>query len=137
MSETASDFIFCTAAAANVSVCLSVCVCYRRDSGSWCVRDGNECAWCATTQQCFAFVDYVPRYPFGGCRHWHDGVSVLRSSDDSSSLSLNIHESTDNCSHWSECRSCLEQFMCGWCSLTHNPTIGLCFHGDFAGNTLL
>ena len=96
--------------------------CYRRDNGTWCVSDGNECAWCATTQQCFAFVEYVPRYPFGGCRHWYDGVA-----------GLNADGSSDNCSQWSDCRSCLQHFTCGWCSQRHNPTIGVCFHGDFAG----
>jgi len=90
-----------------------------------CVRDGNECAWCATTQQCFAFVEYVPRFPFGGCRHWYDGVAVTLNADDSAD--------TDSCSQWSHCRSCLQHFMCGWCSLAHNPTIGLCHHGDFSG----
>ena len=98
-------------------------VCYRRDSGTSCVSDGNECAWCATTRQCFAFVEYVPRYPFGGCRHWFDGVAGLGSDAD-----------TDNCTRWSDCRSCLQHFMCGWCSLTHNPTIGICYRGDFSGN---
>ena len=97
-------------------------VCYRRQNGSSCVRDGNECAWCATTQQCFAFVEYVPRFPFGGCRHWYDGVAALSSND-----------SADDCSRWSDCRSCLHHFMCGWCSHTHNPTIGSCYHGDFSG----
>ena len=101
---------------------LTLCtVCCRRDNATWCVRDGNECAWCATTAQCFAFVEYVPRYPFGGCRHWRDGVAG------GSDLAA------DDCSPWSDCRSCLHRFMCGWCSLAHNPTVGACFHGDFAG----
>ena len=102
----------------NMILLLLVIAC-RRTNSSWCIQDKNECAWCKDRNHCFAFVEYVPRYIYGGCTEWVD------------SLSVNVNSS---CRQHTSCSSCISDFMCGWCGNRNNPRIGVCYAGDFSGN---
>jgi hypothetical protein len=100
----------------------------RHRNCSSCVGGKNECAWCSgpvssgpsgsAGGRCFPFVEYVPRYAYGGCTAWLDGLG---------------NRSCTDCARHSTCAACLADYQCGWCGNTHNPTIGACVHGDFVG----
>lgn len=97
---------------------------FRRKTCSLCLNVSSECAWCENLRTCLPFSDYVSRYRHGQCTEWID--SEVTSS-------TNKHTCRD-CSAKHTCDECLDMFSCGWCGNTVNPTIGVCFEGDYAGH---
>ncbi|XP_061416595.1 multiple epidermal growth factor-like domains protein 8 [Lethenteron reissneri] len=93
--------------------------CYEMRSCSECLSEYSECAWCASTSECFPFSIYLAKYPNGQCRNWLDSVTSLRLCP--------------NCSSFDKCSDCLQSFQCGWCWSVANPTKGRCLLGDFEG----
>uniref|UniRef100_S4R8P8 Multiple EGF-like-domains 8 n=1 Tax=Petromyzon marinus TaxID=7757 RepID=S4R8P8_PETMA len=93
--------------------------CYEMRSCSECLSEYSECAWCASTSECFPFSIYLAKYPNGQCRNWLDSVTSLRLCP--------------NCSSFDKCNDCLQSFQCGWCWSVANPTKGRCLLGDFEG----
>jgi hypothetical protein len=77
-----------------------------------------ECAWCEKTKTCFAFSQYITRHVYGQCAEWVDSMSAKKCTE---------------CSQHKTCKSCIDDFQCGWCGNTYNPTIGRCMDGDFTG----
>ena len=112
-----------------VTLCIAgelsnIVLCYivycRRTNCSWCILDENECAWCEETQTCFPFMGYILRHNYGGCTHWVDSMSEQRCHD---------------CSRYSTCHGCVQEYLCGWCGNVEDPTYGVCLHGDFTGRS--
>lgn len=95
---------------------------FRRQLCSSCLNI-SECAWCENLRTCLPFSDYVSRYRHGQCTEWMD--SEISKS--------NNPYTCRNCSLLKTCDKCLKTFSCGWCGNSVNPTIGVCFEGDFAG----
>ncbi|KAM4703377.1 multiple epidermal growth factor-like domains protein 8 [Rhinophrynus dorsalis] len=93
--------------------------CNQRRSCSECLSNASHCAWCQSTGRCFYFATYLAKYPYGDCRDWYDSVHSVPQCMD--------------CSKFNTCRECLQNFECGWCGNTDNPTVGRCFSGDYSG----
>ncbi|XP_077312743.1 multiple epidermal growth factor-like domains protein 8 [Lithobates pipiens] len=93
--------------------------CNRRRTCSECLSNSSHCAWCQSTESCFYFAAYLAKYPYGDCRDWYDSVHSVPQCMD--------------CSRFNTCRECLQNFECGWCGNTDNPTLGRCFSGDYSG----
>ncbi|XP_051901341.1 LOW QUALITY PROTEIN: multiple epidermal growth factor-like domains protein 8 [Pristis pectinata] len=92
--------------------------CHLRSSCRDCLSNSSQCAWCQSTRTCFLFTAYLAKYPSGECRDWYDSVHSVNQCMD--------------CSHFSTCKDCLQNFECGWCGDSDNPTIGRCLPGDFS-----
>ncbi|XP_063293259.1 multiple epidermal growth factor-like domains protein 8 [Pelobates fuscus] len=93
--------------------------CNQRRTCSECLSNSSHCAWCQSTGSCFYFAAYLAKYPYGDCRDWYDSVHSVPQCMD--------------CSRFNTCRECLQNFECGWCGNTDNPTLGRCFSGDYSG----
>uniref|UniRef100_H3A6Q1 Multiple EGF like domains 8 n=1 Tax=Latimeria chalumnae TaxID=7897 RepID=H3A6Q1_LATCH len=93
-------------------------LCNQRFSCEECLLNSSQCAWCHSTQTCFFFSIYLAKYPYGECRDWYDSVHSVPQCMD--------------CSVYNTCRNCLQNFECGWCGNTDNPTIGRCLLGNFS-----
>ncbi|XP_062823192.1 multiple epidermal growth factor-like domains protein 8 [Anolis carolinensis] len=94
-------------------------LCSQRTSCSECLSNSSQCAWCQSTRSCFFFAAYLAKYPYGDCRGWYDSVHSVPQCLD--------------CSRFNSCRECLQNFECGWCGNSDNPTLGRCLPGDFSG----
>ncbi|XP_059823923.1 multiple epidermal growth factor-like domains protein 8 [Hypanus sabinus] len=91
--------------------------CHLRSSCQDCLSNSSQCAWCQSTRTCFLFAAYLAKYPSGECRDWYDSIHSVKQCTD--------------CSHFSTCKTCLQNFECGWCGNSDNPTVGRCLPGDF------
>lgn len=87
----------------------------------------KECAWCENLLTCLPFSDYVSRHRHGQCLEWVDSEIAKASSN----------RTCRNCSLKRSCTDCLNTFNCGWCGNRNNPTIGICYEGDFSGTPFL
>uniref|UniRef100_A0ACB8FSR9 Multiple epidermal growth factor-like domains protein 8 n=3 Tax=Sphaerodactylus townsendi TaxID=933632 RepID=A0ACB8FSR9_9SAUR len=94
-------------------------LCNQRTTCSECLSNSSQCAWCQSTRNCFFFAAYLAKYPYGDCRGWYDSVHSVPQCLD--------------CTRFNTCRECLQNFECGWCGNSDNPTIGRCLPGDFSG----
>ena len=101
------------------------CFFFRRTTCSACLNI-SECAWCENLRTCLPFSDYVSRHRHGQCTEWID--SEISNS--------NNPYTCRNCSSLKSCDICLQTFSCGWCGNRVNPTIGVCFEGDFDGTII-
>ncbi|GFS15989.1 multiple epidermal growth factor-like domains protein 8 [Elysia marginata] len=93
--------------------------CHQRANCSECVGRKSECIWCHNTRSCLPFSNYGTHYVYGHCTSWKDSSS--------------LQHKCMRCEERRNCTSCLTQFGCGWCGLAHNPKLGVCVDGDFAG----
>ncbi|KAM8927354.1 multiple epidermal growth factor-like domains protein 8 [Pelodytes ibericus] len=93
--------------------------CNQRRTCSECLSNSSHCAWCQSIGSCFYFAAYLAKYPYGDCRDWYDSVHSVPQCMD--------------CSRFNTCRECLQNFECGWCGNTDNPTVGRCFSGAYSG----
>jgi hypothetical protein len=108
-----------------LSLSLSICfwiIFHRRTSCSACLNI-SECAWCENLRTCLPFSDYVSRHRHGQCTEWID----------SEVTNSNNPYTCRNCTSINSCAMCLKTFSCGWCGNRINPTIGVCYEGDFHG----
>ncbi|XP_054855201.1 multiple epidermal growth factor-like domains protein 8 isoform X1 [Eublepharis macularius] len=96
-------------------------LCNQRTTCTECLSNSSQCAWCQSTRSCFFFAAYLAKYPYGDCRGWYDSVHSVPQCLD--------------CTHFNTCRECLQNFECGWCGNSDNPTLGRCLPGDFSGLT--
>ncbi|XP_039208131.1 multiple epidermal growth factor-like domains protein 8 [Crotalus tigris] len=94
-------------------------LCNQRTTCSECLSNSSQCAWCQSTRSCFFFAAYLAKYPYGDCRGWYDSVHSVPQCLD--------------CTRFNSCRECLQNFECGWCGNSDNPTLGRCLPGDFSG----
>ncbi|XP_007430507.1 multiple epidermal growth factor-like domains protein 8 [Python bivittatus] len=94
-------------------------LCNQRTTCSECLSNSSQCAWCQSTRSCFFFAAYLAKYPYGDCRGWYDSVHSVPQCLD--------------CTRFNTCRECLQNFECGWCGNSDNPTLGRCLPGDFSG----
>ncbi|XP_067832979.1 multiple epidermal growth factor-like domains protein 8 [Heptranchias perlo] len=92
--------------------------CHQQSSCRECLNNSSQCAWCQSTHTCFRFTSYLAKYPSGECRDWYDSVHSVSQCMD--------------CARFLTCKDCLQNFECGWCGNSDNPTIGRCLPGDFS-----
>ncbi|XP_078092162.1 multiple epidermal growth factor-like domains protein 8 [Mustelus asterias] len=92
--------------------------CHQQSMCTECLNNSSQCAWCASTHTCFLFTTYLAKYPSGECRDWYDSIHSVSQCMD--------------CSRFLTCKDCLQNFECGWCGNSDNPTIGRCLPGDFS-----
>ncbi len=110
---------------------LSSCAppCHLRSNCSSCVSD--DCVWCETTRECFAFSSYTTRFAFGRCTSWVDRFklsSQLRPGE------IQTAEICQDCPSFANCSSCVKRLGCGWCHLAGDPLSGRCETGGFGGS---
>uniref|UniRef100_UPI00398F5FCF multiple epidermal growth factor-like domains protein 8 n=1 Tax=Pristiophorus japonicus TaxID=55135 RepID=UPI00398F5FCF len=92
--------------------------CHQQLTCQECLNNSSQCAWCQSTATCFLFTSYLAKYPSGECRDWYDSIHSVSQCMD--------------CSRFLTCKDCLQNFECGWCGNSDNPTIGRCLAGDFS-----
>ncbi|XP_072048547.1 multiple epidermal growth factor-like domains protein 8 [Amphiura filiformis] len=105
-----------TGAVTDTAQCHGQCSQYTSCESCSKHKQVQECAWCEGLQTCFMFGTYITTYNYGQCSHWFD-----------------LNKSCPDCSRHTTCGACLNDFQCGWCGNTDNPTIGICHSGDFQG----
>ncbi|XP_004365629.1 hypothetical protein CAOG_00758 [Capsaspora owczarzaki ATCC 30864] len=95
--------------------------CRNFTSCATCVGNGNPaaCNWCPATQTCDEISSFVAVFTAGQC-----GTGYA--TDTSMCV---------DCSRFGDCRSCLAQDTCGWCSNTTNGLGGVCMGGTLSGAT--
>ncbi len=103
--------------------------CHQRGSCSACLED--DCVWCQSTQECFAFSSYTTRFAFGRCSSWTDRLQVSSKENDNDD---EVGQLCPDCSAHRNCSTCLEQLRCGWSYLPNDPLSGQCKSGSFDSN---
>ncbi len=94
--------------------------CHERSGCGECVSS-DDCVWCESASECFAFSSYLTRFAYGRCSSWTDRFKLSSSEEKPASGDI-----CQECSAAKECSSCVRRLGCGWCHLKGDPMVGVC-----------